>query len=148
VFSPSLAHFFLSFFTVATTRRSYFRIKFMTRWYTNDLLKRHNGSSRLRDQFHEYIPVSWRFTQRPFLFSFFLFLFPLHRDFSALPVFLSFLFHSSFFAVSQLPLRPLEASIALESKLVSRLFDYVGGRSFRRDDGHQSGKKHEFKSAC
>lgn len=51
--SLSYTSFFLSFFTVTTT--GYFRIKFTTCWYTNDLRKqRHNGSSRLHGQFREY----------------------------------------------------------------------------------------------
>lgn len=133
----SRVHFFLSFFTVITMTTSYFRIKFTTRWYTNDLLKqRHNGSSWLRDQFREYSGDSYD--------SLSLFLsFSIASRFQRVARFLLVFF----FAVLQLLSRSLEASIALQSKLVSRLlFNYVGGRSLRRDYGHRLGKKRKFKS--
>jgi len=126
--------FFLSLLTVATktataaamTPTSYFRIKFTTRL----IYKRSTQTTEVvgrATSFREY--SRYAFSLRLSL-SLFVAL--------ELPFFLLFLsFLSSFFAVSQLPRRGRAASIALESKLVSRLFDYVGGR----DEGRGASRR-------
>lgn len=100
-----------------------------------------NGSSRLRDQFREYSGILEIHAMLSLSFS-------QVGDVSPVSPH-SFFFPRSrpLFAVSQLPVRPLaQCQLRKESKLVLRLFNYVGDRSFGRVGEQRSGEKYGFKS--
>lgn len=127
--NPLFSHLILSFFLSLPLRRRPAISGSSSRLVGIQTIYANNGTTEVLGctTSSANIPVSWRFTRRS----------PLSLP-PSLPLSLTSIsacfpfvyFSRPFFAVSQLPPRPARriASITLREYIISRLFDYVGGR--------------------